>query len=185
VILELASALFAGGCVWASARRLAWAVAPTSLDPRLLVQALGTRRGELARSTLRAALDAGGATGWERDLLDATAEPDEGRSSALLNEQLSEFEERAGRWGGVPRVCARLATSGGFLFATIALLQGLAAPADDALADGLHAALMSALGSLAVGIAGTSFCVAIHFRARKARTERAAAVDALVQRLGG
>lgn len=103
----------------------------------------------------------------------------------MIHEQLAELEHRVGRWAGVPRVCARLATSAGFLFATIALLQGLSVPAGDDFAQGFHAALMSALSSLSLGIAGMSFCVAVHFRARRAREGRVGAADRLVQALLG
>jgi hypothetical protein len=181
VLLELASALFAAACAGASARRLAFAVAPTALDHGLLLEALQADTGEDSRAWIRAALASG--AGWEGALFDALAEPDEHRRDALVAEQLSEFDQLAARWASVPRVCARLATSAGFLFACIALLEGLALPAGEGFPEALHAALMSALSSLAIGVAGTSFCVAVHFRARRARAESGAAADRLAQGL--
>lgn len=180
MLLELASGVFAAACTGASVRRLAWAVAPTALDHGLLLEVLEADTGQDLRARVRAAL---AGAGWEEDLLDAVAEPDEHRSDALVAEQLIEFDHLATRWASVPRVCARLSTSAGFLFACIALLEGLALPAGEAFPEALHAALMSALSALTLGIAGTSFCVSIHFRARRARAEAAAAVDRLLQRL--
>jgi hypothetical protein len=45
--------------------------------------------------------------------------------------------------------------------------------------------LVSALDALAIGIAGTSFCIAVHLRARRVVRERLAATDRLVDRLEG
>jgi hypothetical protein len=134
-------------------------------------------------ASLDAALTAAG--GWEEELAAAAREHDGRRRDALVSEQLTDFQARVDRWVGVPRVCARLSTSMGFLCACVALLEGLALPAEDSegFSQGLHAALMSALGSLTLGIAGTAFCAAVHFRARKTRLERTAAVDRLVERL--
>jgi hypothetical protein len=103
--------------------------------------------------------------------------------TARINEELTELEDLANRWAGVPRVCARLSTSVGFLCATVGLLQGLALPAGDAFSDNLHGALTGAVGALAAGLAGASFCAAAHFRARRVARERAAAADRLVSAL--
>jgi hypothetical protein len=116
-------------------------------------------------------------------LLEAAEEPDDRVRTARINEELTELEVLAGRWVAVPRVCARLSTSVGFLCATVALLQGLTLAAGDAFADDLHAALMAAVGSLAIGVAGTAFCAAVQFRARRAVLGRKATADRLVQRL--
>jgi hypothetical protein len=169
--------LFAAACAAASARRLAAVVSPTSVDHTVLLELADTPEG------LGAALTAAG--GWEQDLAAAAQDGDAHRRDALVGEQLTEFQERVDRWAGIPRVCARLSTSMGFLCACIALLEGLSLPADDTegFSEGLHGALMSALGSLALGIAGTSFCVAVHFRARRLRLVRTAAVDRLVGQL--
>jgi hypothetical protein len=178
---ELASTLFALGCALASARRLAFVVAPTGLDHQVLLEALGERQGLDARARLASALRAEGKARWEGDLLEAVAEPDPDVRAARVNEQLTELEVLADRWTSVPGVCARLATSVGFLCATVALLDGLAdVPVD---AESLHGALAGAVGSLTIGIAGTSFCAAVHFRARRARRERAGAADRLVAAL--
>jgi hypothetical protein len=144
-----------------------------------MVAALGGARGAEARAKLAPALADRPST-WEADLVAAAAEPDERARSARVNEQLLELEGLAGRWAGVPRVCARLSTSVGFLCAIVALLEGLSLATSDTYADDLHGALVAAVGSLATGIAGTSFCAAVHYRARKAAAAGAAAADRLV-----
>jgi hypothetical protein len=157
--------------------RLAAVVSPTSLDHGVVLELADTP------ASLDATLTAAG--GWEGDLAAAVREEDGRRRDALVSEQLTEFQLRVDRWAGVPRVCARLSTSMGFLCACIALLEGLALPADESqgFSQGLQAALVSALGSLSLGIAGTAFCAAVHFRARQTRRVRTAAVDRLVERL--
>jgi hypothetical protein len=176
-MLTMASALVAAACVVASARRLAWAISPTWLDPHLLATAL---RGDENRGLrkLRDAIATCESATWERDLFAALAVADEGARIALVNEQLREFDWRAQRWASVPRICARVAMSAGFLFACIALMRGLALASVD-----VTVALVGALDALALGIAGMSFCFAAHLRARRAIGERLAAAERLVERL--
>lgn len=188
MIVAVCAAIVGAACVAASGRRLAWAIAPMGLDPLLIRRALegkdaaavcaGLRR-ELARSGL------GDPFGWERELFAAFDEPEHQARDARVNEQLIELEGRTERWSRVPRVCSSIGTSAGFLLASIALVQGLAVPEGE---DGsgtiaIHAALYSALGALSLGIAATSFCVAVHVRAAIVSRERRAAVDQLVERL--
>jgi hypothetical protein len=176
-MLAVLSALVASACVLASARRLAWAVSPAWLDPQPLFEAL---RGERAADwpRLRAAVAACDQAKWENDLIAALGATDERSRVALVNEQLRELDWRAQRWARVPRVCASVATSAGFLFACISLLRGSALSVTD-----LGASLVTALDALAIGIAGTSFCIAVHLRARRLVRERLAATDRLVDRL--
>ena len=188
MIVALCAAIVGGACVAASGRRLAWAIAPTGLDPLLIRRALegedaaavcaGLRR-ELAPSGL------GDPFGWERELFAAFDEPERQARYARVNEQLIELEGRTERWSRVPRVCSSIGTSAGFLLASIALVQGLAVPEgeDGAGTVAIHAALYSALGALSLGIAATSFCVAVHVRAATVSRERGAAIDQLVERL--
>jgi hypothetical protein len=159
------------------------AVAPTGLDHETLRAGLAGFEGPQARAQLGAALAEAPADAWERSLVESCNEPDENRRTALVNEQLSELEVLANRWASVPRVCARLATSVGFLCATVILLEGLAMPEGDSFADALHGALLAAVGSLAAGIAGTAFSAAVHFRARRLRKATSAAADRLVHAL--
>jgi hypothetical protein len=102
---------------------------------------------------------------------------------ARINEQLTELDGRVQRWSRVPRICASISTSAGFLFASIALLRALALPAGEENADAVHSTLSSALGAAAVGIAGMSFCVAVHVRARRALSQWQGALDTLVKQL--
>jgi hypothetical protein len=77
VLLELGAPIVALACVVASARRLAWAVAPIDLEPRAVLKALeGDRADEVVRS-LRAALGSGDRFAWERDVFAAFDEADE------------------------------------------------------------------------------------------------------------
>jgi hypothetical protein len=116
----------------------------------------------------------------ERDLVAALEEEDERARIALVNEQLLELDWRAQRWARVPRVCASIATSAGFMFACVVVLHGLAVAPEEA-----NAVLVSAIDALSVGIAGTSFCAAVHVRARRVASERLSASDRLIEGLEG
>ncbi len=186
MLLAVCSAIVAMACVAASGRRLAWAIAPMALHPRLLQKALDggdgvavcrSLRRELARSDNRFA--------WERELFEAFDEPEGHVRDARINEQIIELEGRTERWSRVPRVCASIGTSAGFLLASIALVKGLDVPngEDGAGTMAIDGALYSALGALSLGIAATSFCAAVHVRAAKVSRERRAAIDQLVERL--
>jgi biopolymer transport protein ExbB/TolQ len=182
VLLTLGAAIVALACVVASGRRLALAVAPIDLEPRMLLKALeGDRPGAVVAS-LKVAL-AHDRNSWERDLFAALGEPDERQREALVNEQLLELEGRMARSARVPRVCASIASSAGLLFGSLALVQGLAIPEGEDSAAATGAALSSALGAVSLGIAATAFCVAVHVRAARVSSERRAAIDELVARL--
>ncbi|MBV9949232.1 MAG: hypothetical protein JOZ69_20450 [Myxococcales bacterium] len=157
-------------------------MAPSGLDPSLLFEALRRREGGhdggggggmLRR--LQAAVARDPRATWEQDLLRALAADDPALRDALVNEQLGEYDWLARRWGRVPRVCASIATSGGFLFASVALLRGLADTEPDT-----GATLLAAVNALSFGIAATSFCVAVHLRTQSIVRERLATVDRLV-----
>jgi hypothetical protein len=165
--------------VLASARRLAWVVAPTWTNPRLLADALTSPQGPAIVAGLRDAAARDERLAWEGGVLSAIDEHDVRARAARLNEQLSELDWRAQRWSRVPQVCARVAASAGFLFGTIAVIVGLG----DDTPGASRAALVSALDAAAIGIAGTAFCVAIHLRARRALRERLAGADRLVDQL--
>jgi hypothetical protein len=176
-MLTLLSALVALACVLASARRLAYAVAPTRFCAKALAGALrapkACGRGELASAI-------GGRPGadWEIALFEAASAPEEATRVALINEELRELDWRVQRWSRVPRVCASIATSAGFLFGCVALLSALPDSPGDSVA-----ALVPAVDALAVGIAGASFCVAAHVRCRRLVRERLEDADRLVERL--
>ncbi len=163
---------------------MALAVAPTWLDPNLLAALLpaAADRGVIGRLQRAVADDARCA--WERDLLDALGQKDNRAREALVNEQLTEFDWRTQRWARVPRVCASIATSSGFLMASLSLLLALGAGAGDGGVDGARAAALGApVAMLMMGVAGTSFCIAVHVRSGRIIRERLASADRLVDRL--
>lgn len=183
MLLTLGAAIVALACVLASGRRLASAVAPISLEPRMVLQALeGEHAGETLRS-LGTALGSDPRLAWERDLFAAFEESDAQVRAARVNEQLFELEGRLTRSARVPRVCASIATSAGLLFGSLALLRGLAVPEGEDSVAVSHAALSSALGAVSLGIAATAFCVAVHVRAGRVSAQRRMAIDELVTRL--
>jgi hypothetical protein len=179
-MLVLLAAIVALGCVLASARRMALAIETSALDPTLVLDAL--RRAD-ATGVRRFREEAASRQDlpWENALFEALLEPHPAARDAALEEQLLERDWRSQRWSRVPRVCASIATSGGFLFASIALLQGLAAPPDQGASVG--ATLVAAVDALLVGIAATVFCVAVHMRTRRVVRERVAGTDRLAERL--
>lgn len=179
MLLASLSALVAIACALASLQRLRRAVAPTALSPALLAEAIA-RGGAVARARLCEATALDREAVWEHQLLTGFAAGDRRERDALVSEQLTELEGRTARWARVPRACARIATSAGFFFASIALLRavGTAAPIESP--EEVYASLMPVLDALAVGIAGTSFCVAIHLRARRALHRWTASADRLV-----
>lgn len=125
-----------------------------------------------------------GRADWEVDVLGTLTEASLEARAAGLSEELTEFEGLAQRWSRVPRVCASVATSAGFLFASIALIQDLSSldPGSPGGAE-FEGVLFSALDALAVGVAGTSFCASVHVRARRAARDRLDAAQRLVDSL--
>ncbi len=117
------------------------------------------------------------AADWERDLLDALQASGALRV-ALVNEQLAELDYRAQRWGRVPRVCASISSSAGFLLAALVMSIGLAS--DDV---NLEDAVVAAINTVTIGMAGAAFCIAAHLRARTIARARLASTDKLVERL--
>lgn len=181
-MLVLIAAVVSLACVAASARRLWLAFGATGIDPRRLTAALRAKGGaQPALEDVERALARDPRTAWERDLVAALRSPGTGRV-AEVNERLMDLEYAAYAWSRVPRVCASVATSAGFLLGFLALRQGLleAEPG-----GGVEALIMRAVDAVAIGIAGASFCVATHIRAGKVAKERLAAVDELVVRLEG
>lgn len=182
---ELLAMTIAVACALASARRLWLATNPTALHPELVARAL---RGDAAEAVerLRAiARDEPGAD-WERDLFEALAAPRADVRAALVNEQLTELDYRIQRWSRVPRVCASVAASSGFLLATLVLRRGLADAREltgdvgELVVRGL---VGEALTVAALAMVGTAFCIAVHVHARRVARDRAAAADKMVERL--
>jgi hypothetical protein len=176
MIIPLVSVAIALGCIAASTRRLHFAMAPTFLDVPTLLQAF--RKGLRPQALAEALADVPEAD-WERAVLDAFTHPEAARN-ALVNEQLGEMDFRLQRWTRVPRVCASVASTGGFLLATLALTTGLS---DGVPLDSGGTLVNDAIGAVTFGIAGAVFCVAAQFRARDEAKERLRAADKLIERL--
>lgn len=173
------SALVSCACILACARRLAWAVAPATMDLRLVVRSVGARG--MNASLLGAAIGEAPEVAWERQLFAALDRSDPAERNALVSEELFELQWRVERWARVPRVCARIASSSAFLFASMALIEGLSALRTF---ENVGAAVSPALDALCIGLAGASFCVAVHVRARRAVRGWLVAADRLVAVMG-
>jgi hypothetical protein len=164
---------------------LYFAVSSTSLDPDLLVKELLGDRGRAQYPAVRDAILRSPDATWERDVLEALSHPLPQRT-ALVNEQLAELDWMIARWNRVPRVCASIASSTGFLLGAMALRIGLGnatMETDDQISAALHSVVADALGVAAIGMAGTVACVAIQHQARKVAKSRQAAADKLIERL--
>jgi hypothetical protein len=170
-VFTVLSALVALACSIASAWRLVWAFDATGLDPKLLRDALRAEGGDSLGRELRRAF-----APWIAALLGATEQPPGAARDTLIDEQVLELDWRLSRGSRVPRGCARIASSSGFLFASLALVRALSAATED-----VNAALTSALDSFSVGLAGTSFCIAVHMRARRLLREMRADAARLVE----
>lgn len=182
-MIALVALLVMLACAGASARRLWIAANPTALEPETLLKAL--EREPRALQAFQRLATATETADWERDLAEAMTSTSAHRA-ALVNEQLTELDRRMQRWVRVPRVCASVSTSFGFLLATLVLRRGLtdagSLPADvgELAVRGLIA---DALTVAALGIVGTAFCVAAQAQARRMVASRAQAADRLIERL--
>jgi hypothetical protein len=183
----IVAVIVSAACIAASLRRLVFVYDALSFDPEGLLREL---RGDAGRARAPAMLDRlvlEAPPERDRDLFEAlTARGDE--RAALLGQALMELDFRFVRWARVPRVCASIASSAGFLLASWALrlaLVGAPAPtgAEDAFKDALERALVAALGVVAVGAVGTVTCLAIFYEARRVSRVRREATDKLVERL--
>lgn len=175
------------GCALASARRVWFAANATAIHPDEIVRALSRATGRDAVDALRAIVAKEPAADWERDLLEALSAPAAQRV-ALVNEQLTELDYRIQRWARVPRVCARMAASFGFLLATLVLRKGLGDFSElpqDVMELVVFGLVGDALTVAAMGIVGMAFCIGANSEAQKIAKERSAAADKLVERLEG
>jgi hypothetical protein len=189
VLLTLAITVTCG-CIAASGRRLAYVLGLTTIDSGALVAALRHFRGAgrgLPLPLLRESfLELPGAD-WERELVTALADAGPMRA-ALVGEAMTELDFRAKRWSGVPRVAASLASSFGFLLATVVVrvgLSGLAGGLDDGEVGAVDGTILDALDVAAVGLVGAAICIAIHFRSRALLPSRLLAAEQLVELLEG
>jgi hypothetical protein len=181
LLVTILATLVSSACALASIRRLDLAVGASAIDPTTLAAALRMGSPELWPAVKRELSDEPEAT-WERELVEALDAPSPGRV-ALVNEQLSELDYRAQRWGRVPRVCASISSSFGFLmaFATVAAMA-----AGDVTGDvDFGAAAVTAINVVVIGLAGAAFCIAAHVRAAAVVRGRLVAADSLVESLEG
>ena len=179
-----------GGSVAALAILSGWALLHARLASRRAAVSLVIQRQQLeyllpVAAAFEAICPAPPAAEWERALLDALRlAPDE--RAAFVNEQLTEMDYMTRRWQRVPRVCASVASSSGFLLASLALRNALADPsafAEETRSAALGSALTAAVNVAAIGMAGAAFCIAAQMRATKAARARLDATDKLVERL--
>ena len=185
-MIALCAVLVALACAAASARRVWFAANATALHPDDVVKALARAEGPQAVEALRELVENEPSADWERDLLAALASPPDLRV-ALVNEQLTELDYRIQRWRRVPRVCASISTSSGFMLATLVLRNGLAADATELSSDVAELVVKGLVGDAllvgAMGMVGTAFCIAAQSEARKLAKARIKGADCLVERL--
>ena len=175
MILVVAAALVCFGCVAACVRRLYFATNAIVFHPAVWLSYEKSGKGELVRSAIAKTPRAA----WERELLAAFAEKNEDARAGLINEQITELDFLVSRWARVPRVCASIASSAGFLFGSLVMLVGLAHAAE-ASQDTVDALVLQAVNVAALGMAGASFAIAAQYRARKAAKAFQRDADSLV-----
>jgi hypothetical protein len=184
-VIPFVAVLVALACAAASARRVWFAANATAIHPEDIHAALAKAKGPEAIVALRELVANEPAADWERDLLDALTAPVAQRI-ALVNEQLTELDYRIQRWARVPRVCASIATSFGFMLATLVLREGLADTGEVPVEVGemiLKGLVADALMVGAMGLIGTAFCIGAQTEAKRIAKARSVGADKLVERL--
>lgn len=180
-MIAIAAAIVALACSLASARRMYYATHATAWHPALLLSAVGKAPDRATVDRLRALAEDDARADWERDLFAALSNEDEKLRAALVNEQLTELDWRISKWASVPRICARITTSFGFLLAALVLRRGLGDP--ELSEETMRGLVGQGLTVIFLGFVGTAFCVAANRAARSAVKARLEAVDAVVERL--
>jgi hypothetical protein len=184
-VIPFVAVLVALACAAASARRVWFAAHATAIHPEDIHAALAKAKGPEAITALRELVANEPSADWERDLLDALMAPVAQRI-ALVNEQLTELDYRIQRWARVPRVCASIATSAGFMLATLILREGLADTGEVPVEVGemiLKGLVADALMVGAMGLIGTAFCIGAQTEAKRIAKGRSVGADKLVERL--
>jgi hypothetical protein len=184
-VLPLFAAIVTVCCVWASLRRLRTAIAPTSIDPAPILEALRGEEGRARFDDVCAALADAPDAEWERELVHAFERTGTERT-ARINELLLDLDYAVSSGARVPRVCASIAASTGFLLASLALRQGLGVVGDlpfEVQDFIIHQAVKDGIDVAAIGICGAILCITIGHRAAKAAKARLALTDQLVERL--
>lgn len=150
-----------------------------------LVEALRGDAGRARFEDICAAIGEDPDAEWERELVQAFDASGDARV-ARINELLMDLDHLIGAGARVPRVCASIAATTGFLLASLALRRGLGVASDLPLEIqdyAIHQAVRDGIDVAAVGICGAIACVAIGARANKAAKARLSATDQLVERL--
>jgi hypothetical protein len=180
--LVVAAIVVALGCAAACVARLRFATSPIAVHPRVWLTHVRAGEGDVARRVIERTP---GAT-WERELLLALAEPNDEARAGRVNEQLGELDFRLGRWDRVPRVCASVASSAGFLLGSLVLRFGLLAASDapdDLRGSAIDDVVLQAVNVAVFGVAGAAFAIATLYRARLAAKAFQRDADALVEAL--
>lgn len=167
------------GCIAASVRRLYFATNPTAFDPAVLAETI-----KASPERFVALVSESPDAEWEKELWLALKQPNVNARSALVNEQLSEFEYRVRRWMRVPRVCARITSTSGFLLASLVLRSALKTPgllAGDTMTLATTGPVADALAVVTLGMMGTAFCLTLQEKSAKAEKANFLAVDKLVE----
>ncbi|HSO35560.1 MAG TPA: hypothetical protein VLT33_23690 [Labilithrix sp.] len=185
-MIPFVAILVALACAAASGRRVWLAANATALHPDVVADALARASGPDAIDRLRALVAREPAADWERDLLEALAAPPALRV-ALVNEQMTELDYRIQRWARVPRVCASITTSAGFMLGTLVLRNGLTTDTSQLSSDVaelvIRGLVADALLVAAMGIIGMAFCIGAQAEARRIAKARTKGADRLVERL--
>ncbi len=185
-MIPFVAILVALACAVASGRRVWLAANATALHPDAMADALGRANDPGVLERLRALVATIPDADWERDLLEALAAPPALRV-ALVNEQMTELDYRIQRWSRVPRVCASITSSAGFMLGTLVLRNGLAADTSELTSDVaelvIRGLVADALLVAAMGIIGMAFCIGAQSEARRIAKARSKGADRLVERL--
>ena len=178
--LTIAAIAVAIGCAAACVARLLYVTTATTFHPGVWLARIRAGKGGVVLEAVQATPTAT----WERALAAAVAEPNEEARAGLVNEQLSELDFRIARWQRVPRVCASIASSAGFLLGSLVLRFGLTAAAnasDELRGATIDEVVVQAVNVAVFGVAGASFAIAAHYRARRLSAAFLRDVDSLVE----
>lgn len=181
MLLALSSAVVAASCAVASTWRLLLLQSATHHHPGELAEALA-KGGPAQRAAL--ALMGGAPEGsWEHALCASAATCEGPERDAMIVEQELDLDYALLRWGRVPRVCASLSTSAGFMLASLLLRDALTA--EGALGGDVGELLVrgpvgEALAVAGFGLAGALYSGTVHglvahiLRRRRGDAERVA-----------
>ena len=185
-MIPFVALLVAVACAAASGRRVWLAANATALHPDAIADAIGAAPDPGVLYRLRALVARVPEADWERDLLEALAAPPALRV-ALVNEQMTELDYRIQRWARVPRVCASITTSAGFMLGTLVLRNGLALDTSELTGDVVDLVVRGLVGDAlfvaSMGIIGMAFCIGAQSEARRIAKARTKGADRLVERL--